>query len=185
MNPVDFPQSNRVFTKPAGMTDEECAPLRVHDTGEALISCWQLTQAEVEVLQRTGRVWLWVHGRGHPPVNVEVEDPWTTAPSDEPEPERSPLERCPATPDGRLPPDEISDCEFCGGTAYCSGLVDAMPPDLEPRVCLRVTVDGDDDESLCSERHGDRQDDPARVTCERCRALLSTAPPALPVEPPA
>lgn len=92
------------------------------------------------------------------------------------------LTRCPATPDGRLPPDEISSCEFCGGTAYCAGEAGAAyPPGLEPRICLRVTVDGDDQETLCAEPHGERQDDPAKVTCEKCKRLLTPAP-AAPVE---
>lgn len=76
MTPVDFPEANRTFTKPAGMTDEECQPLRVHDTGEALVSCWRLSAEELAEVQRTGLVWLWVHGRGHPPASVEAESPF-------------------------------------------------------------------------------------------------------------
>jgi hypothetical protein len=42
------------------------------------------------------------------------------------------LKRCPHTSDGRLPRDEMADCEFCEGTAYCLGEIDTCPPELEP-----------------------------------------------------
>lgn len=80
MKPADFPQANRTFTKPASMTDEECAPLRVHDTGEALISCWRLTWRERLGVLFRGRVWLWIMGQGHPPVVVEAESPFARSP---------------------------------------------------------------------------------------------------------
>jgi hypothetical protein len=43
-----------------------------------------------------------------------------------------PLARCPATVSGRLPPDELSDCEFCAGTASCLDYRVPVPPELEP-----------------------------------------------------
>lgn len=42
------------------------------------------------------------------------------------------LTRCPATRSGRLPPDEVSDCEFCVGTAPCADFTVPEPPDLTP-----------------------------------------------------
>lgn len=58
------------------MTEEECGPLPVHDAGEALVSCWQLTEEERAEVARTGVVWLWVFGRGTPPVAVEGRSPF-------------------------------------------------------------------------------------------------------------
>jgi hypothetical protein len=68
VNPIDFPEANRTFGKPAGMTDEECQPLRVHDSGEGYISCWRPTDEERAAVAAGGPVWLCVVGRGHPPV---------------------------------------------------------------------------------------------------------------------
>jgi hypothetical protein len=76
VTPTDFPQANRTFTKPPDMTDEECSPLRVCDTGEALISCWRMTWRERFSVLLRGRVWLWVVGRGQPPVAVEAASPF-------------------------------------------------------------------------------------------------------------
>jgi len=173
MTPISFPQVTKVFTAPEGVSPEDCGSLPVHDTGQALVSCWQLTEEERAEVARTGVVWLWVFGRGTPPVAVEGRSPFDPPPAaSDPEPQPGSLERCPATPDGRLPPDEISACEFCGGTAYCAGEAGAAyPPGLEPRVCLRVTVDDDDQETLCAEPYGERVDDPAKLTCEKCRRL--------------
>jgi hypothetical protein len=77
MKPADFPQANRTYTKPPDMTDEECSPLRVYDTGEALVSCWQFSWRERLAVLFRGRAWLWVIGRGQPPVALEVESPFS------------------------------------------------------------------------------------------------------------
>jgi hypothetical protein len=79
MNPVDFPQANRTFTKPTSMTDEECAPLRVHDTGGELVSCWQPTEEERAAIAAGAPVWLRIFGRGHPPVVLEVAPPFSVS----------------------------------------------------------------------------------------------------------
>lgn len=76
MKPITFPEQNKTFTKPDSMTDDECAPLPVCDTGQALVSCWHLTWRErFQVLLR-GRVWLRVIGRGQPPVALGTERPF-------------------------------------------------------------------------------------------------------------
>jgi hypothetical protein len=80
MRPIDFREANRTYTKPSSMTDEECSPLRVCDTGEALISCWCPTWRERLTILVRGRVWLWVVGRGQPPVAVEAASPWIATP---------------------------------------------------------------------------------------------------------
>lgn len=42
------------------------------------------------------------------------------------------LKRCPHTPDGRLPLEEMAACEFCQGTHPCNDFRVPIPPDLEP-----------------------------------------------------
>ncbi len=78
MTPISFPQVTKVFTAPEGVSPEDCGSLPVHDTGQALVSCWQLTEEERAEVARTGVVWLWVFGRGHPMVSVEARSPFET-----------------------------------------------------------------------------------------------------------
>ena len=76
MTPSDFPQANLTLAKPAGMTDEQCKPLRVHTTGAEFVSCWRLTWRERLAILFGRPLWLWIVGRGHPPVMLSVENPW-------------------------------------------------------------------------------------------------------------
>jgi hypothetical protein len=41
-----------------------------------VISCWKLTQEEVQTLISTGRIWLTVVGKSMPPVSVSVHSPF-------------------------------------------------------------------------------------------------------------
>ena len=72
MKPLDFPEANRTFTAPEGMTAEECNPLRLLDNGYELQSLWQPDAEEAARLAAGAPVVLTVLGRGHPPVQVEV-----------------------------------------------------------------------------------------------------------------
>jgi hypothetical protein len=74
MKPINFKESTHVYTPPEGM--DGCGDLHVHDTGEALISKWQLSAVELAEINRTGCVYLWVWGRGQPPVVIEARDPF-------------------------------------------------------------------------------------------------------------
>ena len=83
MIPVKFEQANKVYTAPAGMTVEQCGDLHaykgeMHDGQQVVISCFQLTQEELDEVKRTGKVWLWVFGAGMPPVAVDTKNPWRT-----------------------------------------------------------------------------------------------------------
>jgi hypothetical protein len=73
MFPTDFDESNAVLGKPEDMTDEECTPLCVLRAkfagGEPFVlSCWKLTQEELDEINKSGKVWLMVFGTGMPPV---------------------------------------------------------------------------------------------------------------------
>ena len=71
---VDFPQSNRTLGPPEGVTNEECQDLPVQlsisaEKGPCFISCWQLTEEELEsVIQNGGKIYLWIMGSAHPMV---------------------------------------------------------------------------------------------------------------------
>ncbi len=77
MQPIDFKESNKVLTKPEGMTDEQCSSLHVFSDGERVISCWNMSIAERFRAVFTGRVWASVwSGETSPPIKVMVETPF-------------------------------------------------------------------------------------------------------------
>jgi hypothetical protein len=78
MRPIEFRHANHVLNKPPEMTDEECAPLHVHVShhDNAMISCWRPTWRERFAIFFGRPVWLWVMGRAHPPVSIEVQSPF-------------------------------------------------------------------------------------------------------------
>ena len=71
--PISFPHVNRTWWGPGDMGD-----LPVHQDETANVSCWKLTEQELEEVAATGVIWLTVWG-GHPPVNVTGHDPFTEA----------------------------------------------------------------------------------------------------------
>jgi hypothetical protein len=84
MEPSSFYESNGVLDRPSGSTEEQCGPLSVwrgpHPNGLPLvISCWKLTKEELEEINRTGRVWLWVCGTTMPPVILTATTPFSPA----------------------------------------------------------------------------------------------------------
>lgn len=86
MLPISFPQQNIVFTKPAGMSDDQCGDLCVWkgnvsideagNTMPALISCWKLSKEDLEEIQKTGTIWLSITGEVMPPVSLFTETPF-------------------------------------------------------------------------------------------------------------
>lgn len=67
MFPTNFEQSNIVFDRPQNMTDEECEALccwKGQDTegNHIVVSCWKVTQEELEEINKTGRVWAYHFG---------------------------------------------------------------------------------------------------------------------------
>lgn len=68
MIPTDFPESNFVFDKPESMSRDDCDALNVFrghtkDGVPVVISCWKLTQEELDEIIKTGRVWCWHFGQ--------------------------------------------------------------------------------------------------------------------------
>lgn len=81
MKPVDFDEANFTFTRPSSMTDAECSSLRVFrgsypDGRPVSISCFAVSDADLEAIIKTRRVWLHVVGDGHPLVSLDTAHPW-------------------------------------------------------------------------------------------------------------
>lgn len=80
MHPSSFDESNCALGKPVDMTHEQCETLSIFrgesDGFPVAISCWRPTREELEEINRTGRVWLFVYGEGHPPVAVSGHHPF-------------------------------------------------------------------------------------------------------------
>lgn len=81
MRPVNFDQSNFVFQKPEGMTDEQCTELNVcktnHSDGQpVIVSCWEFSKEDLDEIAKTGKIWLLINGHGMPPVSLEAENPF-------------------------------------------------------------------------------------------------------------
>jgi hypothetical protein len=81
MEACSFDESNTVLGRPVGTTAEQCDPLSVWrgvcaDGAPRVISCFKLTKDELEEINRTGRVWLFVMGHTMPPVALQTAHPW-------------------------------------------------------------------------------------------------------------
>lgn len=87
MNTVGFPENNRIYTKPKGMTDEECGSLEVWENETMKISCWQATPVEALHFIFDRKIWLRVFLNIQPPVYLSPEFPFTKkADGTQPEP---------------------------------------------------------------------------------------------------
>jgi len=77
MRAIEFPQVTKTLQKPKGMTDEQCMPLPVFNDGKQSVSCWALNKEELELIQKTGKIYLGiVFGPTQPPVWLSIEDPF-------------------------------------------------------------------------------------------------------------
>ena len=74
MKPVYFKESNKVFGKPADMTDEECGSLHVYYEPEStrIISKWNLSFKERLSVLFFGTVWVTVHSHSLPPFALDA-----------------------------------------------------------------------------------------------------------------
>lgn len=57
---------NRVFTAPPG-EEERVQSIEVFDNGTCLVTAWELSDAEIEDIVKSKRVYLSIHARGLPP----------------------------------------------------------------------------------------------------------------------
>lgn len=55
MTPIQFPQITTIFAK----DQPEYQPLPAHVSADGIVtSCWELSDAEIETLSQTKRIWL-------------------------------------------------------------------------------------------------------------------------------
>ena len=76
MKPIDFPRANLTLSKPDSMSDEECGSLRVCREGPQMVSCWQPSEEERAAIAAGAPVWLFILGAAHPPVLLQVMNPF-------------------------------------------------------------------------------------------------------------
>lgn len=79
--PASFDESDDYLDRPPCMTDEQCSPLAIARASDSdglpvIISCWKLTQEELDEINRTGRVWLGIYGHSMPPAWVLGKKPF-------------------------------------------------------------------------------------------------------------
>ena len=79
--PTSFAESNAVLDKPPSMSYDECAAISImrgsvglggtENRMPVVMTCWKLTQEELDDINRTGRIWVLVCGETMPPMCVE------------------------------------------------------------------------------------------------------------------
>lgn len=82
MEACGFEESNCVLDKPEDMTHDQCSSLQVWrgktvDDLPCVVSCWKLTKEEIEVFQKTGRIWAMVVGETMSPLSLMAKYPWS------------------------------------------------------------------------------------------------------------
>lgn len=83
MLPVEFPEQNFTFTKPADMTDEQCSSLSVWRGKDqagtpVIISKWQPSYEDIQAINNGEGIYLMITGVGLPPVSLQTESPFIT-----------------------------------------------------------------------------------------------------------
>ena len=72
MIPASFDEANMVIDKPDCLSRDQCDPLNVFvgtlSNMNVILSCFKVTQKELDEINRTGRVWLFVYGTQMPIV---------------------------------------------------------------------------------------------------------------------
>lgn len=76
-----FEESNTLMHPPEGMTADECQVLEVYkgefeDGKPVVISCWKFTKEELEIVNKTGRIYILVLGESMPPIAPTATDPF-------------------------------------------------------------------------------------------------------------
>lgn len=79
MTGVTFEQANTMMLGSLEHDVYDLPVWRGNLAGEvtAVISCWEVSEAELAEIIRTRRVWLYVMGQSMPPATIEADDPFT------------------------------------------------------------------------------------------------------------
>lgn len=77
-----FDEANCILSAPEGMTIDECEAINVwrgrnSEGTPVVISCWKVTKEDLEILLRTGRLYLVCAGDTMPPVILQSKHPWS------------------------------------------------------------------------------------------------------------
>lgn len=72
IRPVEFPEMNKKYV----LADVEDSFLPAFQNEEMIISCWKVTDEDLEIIKQTGVVWLRVYGKAQPPVIIQAELPF-------------------------------------------------------------------------------------------------------------
>jgi hypothetical protein len=85
MEAIEFPQVNRRLGPPKGMTEEQCFTLPVciskdSEGKDVVLSCWKLSDEELEKLKVDGVIWLGILGTNMQPVYLTIENPFINEP---------------------------------------------------------------------------------------------------------
>jgi hypothetical protein len=84
--PASFNESNMLLDSPPGFSPDGCEPLCVHFSNKGssgypeVLSCWKLTQDELNEINKTGRIWVTVIGCRVPPISVSGLAPFIQTP---------------------------------------------------------------------------------------------------------
>lgn len=77
MKPINFEGSNIKYTKPESWDDEDCGDLPAYKAndkklGPFIMSCWELSDEELQDIIKSKRVWLNIHSSVMIPVSISV-----------------------------------------------------------------------------------------------------------------
>lgn len=76
MKPIEFTESMYVLAAPKGQ-EKEVDPLPVYSDKQKCISCWELTDEEIEIIKKTKKVYLGVLSwKTQPPVFIAINPPF-------------------------------------------------------------------------------------------------------------
>lgn len=82
MRPVNFPEANKVLKAPQGM--DNCDDMFVFGDGKCNVSCWELSQEEIETVAKTGKMWVIAYsGLSSPPIALTPNCPLVTVQTSE------------------------------------------------------------------------------------------------------
>jgi hypothetical protein len=78
MRAIHFPEANTMFTKPEGMTDEECGSVSAYagayeDGTRYVLTCWQPSYEDLQAFNAGRPLVLQILG-GMPPVSLWTQD---------------------------------------------------------------------------------------------------------------
>lgn len=78
MEATNFEESNRTLGPPIGCTEDQVGTIFAFSPPslQTVTTCWKPTQAEIEIIKKTGRVWLTCLGTTMPPVILQADSPF-------------------------------------------------------------------------------------------------------------